>query len=133
MPHEGYVNTDLPYYPEGTTELWKLFKQTSGLEATELGVRDEEFRALARHAGDVYLPLLFIANDAVVQVALGVVASYIYDRIKNALPNAVPQVHSVIYVKRTKATSVVHVQYDGPADTFEKVVGDALKDALAND
>lgn len=45
---------------------------------------------LALHSHDIWLPLVSLAGDVTVQVYLGIVSSYLYDRFRGALARTKP-------------------------------------------
>lgn len=73
------------------------------------------------HSHDFWIPIVILASDMSVQVFLGLVSSYIYDRIKGALKHDKADVHVQAYYKETPEGVIKKFSYDGSAEGFEKV------------
>ena len=73
------------------------------------------------HSHDFWMPIVILASDISVQVFLGLVSSYIYDRIKGALKHDKADVHVQAYYKETPDGVVKRFSYNGSVEGFEKV------------
>lgn len=73
------------------------------------------------HSHDFWMPIVILASDMSVQVFLGLVSSYIYDRIKGALKHDKADVHVQVYYKETPDGVVKRFSYNGSVEGFEKV------------
>jgi hypothetical protein len=73
------------------------------------------------HSNDFWMPIVFLASDVSVQVFLGLVSSYIYDRIKGALKHDKATVHVEAYYKETTEGVAKKFSYEGSIEGFEKV------------
>jgi hypothetical protein len=73
------------------------------------------------HSNDFWMPIVFLASDVSVQVFLGLVSNYIYDRIKGALKHDKATVHVEAYYKETAEGVAKKFSYEGSIEGFEKV------------
>ena len=73
------------------------------------------------HSHDFWMPIVILASDISVQVFLGLVSSYIYDRIKGALKHDRADVHVQTYYKETPEGVIKKFSYHGSVAGFEKV------------
>jgi len=73
------------------------------------------------HSHDFWIPIVILASDMPVQVFLGLVSSYIYDRIKGALKHDKTDVHVQAYYKETPYGVIKRFSYNGSVEGFEKV------------
>lgn len=73
------------------------------------------------HDNDFWMPIVILASDMSVQVFLGLVSSYIYDRIKGALKHDKADVHIQAYYRETPELVIKKFSYNGSVEGFEKV------------
>ena len=77
---------------------------------------------LLQRSCDVWLPLIFLANDLSLPVFLNLVANYLWDRMKGALKGDAMSVHlSVEYENKADGT-VKRFNFEGDADALQKVI-----------
>lgn len=103
-----------------------LAEEPSGILSVEIASTDDEYAELALHGAELWLPTLLFAstNAHAINLTIGVLSNYIYDRIRGYLDREV-RVHSKIYVNAQKGT--LSVTYDGPADSFERIMKGAFE------
>ncbi len=82
-------------------------------------VKSEGIKSL--HANELWMPIVILASDMSVQVYLGLVSSYIYDRIKGALKHDRTDVHIQAYYEETREGVIKKFSYNGSVEGFEKV------------
>lgn len=82
-------------------------------------VESEGIKSL--RSGDLWFPIVVLASDMSVQVFLGLVSNYIYDRIKGALKHDRTDVHVQIYYKENPEGVLKKFTYNGSVEGFEKV------------
>jgi hypothetical protein len=76
---------------------------------------------LALHDREFWLPLVYLANDVTLQMFLGIVANYIYDRMKGALKGENKTVHLEAYYRDQQDGLTKKFKYDGPARESTKL------------
>ncbi len=72
------------------------------------------------HSQDFWIPIVILASDVSVQVFLGLVSSYIYDRIKGALKHDKANIHVQVYYRETAEEVIKKFSYEGSVEGFEK-------------
>ena len=77
---------------------------------------------LVLRSNDIWLPLVFLAQNVSLPFYLGLVTNYVYDRMKGALRGERPRVHLSAEFLDGKTDSVKRFNFEGDAD--------ALKDAV---
>ena len=77
--------------------------------------------AKSLHSNDFWMPIVFLASDVSVQVFLGLVSNYIYDRIKGALKHDKATVHVKAYYKETAEGVAKEFSYEGSVEGLEEV------------
>ena len=123
------VPTDLrpqyegPVFPNTTREVFQHLQQGVGHRAVvEAAVRDEDYIVFEYRSDEIILPVLFIAYHGLLPLVISLLASYVYDLLKN--PNsrkAEGTVKSELHVKDRNGKQL-SFKYDGPAATFERVI-----------
>lgn len=73
-------------------------------------------------SAEVWLPLVFLASDTSVQVFLGMVGNYLYDRAKGALKGEVPRVHLSLVYEDHRAGKAKRFDFAGDASELQKVI-----------
>ena len=121
--HEG------PVFPNTTREVYQRLREELDESAiVEAAVRDEDYEEFLFHSDDIILPVLFIAREILVPVVVSILASYIYDRLrKRGEQSAKSTVKSKIHVMRRNQDPML-IEYDGPAETFERSFLQILRD-----
>lgn len=70
------------------------------------------------HSFDIYLPIIQIVSDLVIQIAVNLISSYIYDKLKGR--NEAANVDFTMYIKTNKTKKKLH--YKGDAKTFAEYI-----------
>jgi len=73
------------------------------------------------HGNDFWMPIVILASDISVQLFLGLVSNYIYDRIKGALKHDETDVHIEAYYEETPGGVTKKFSYSGSIEGFEKI------------
>ena len=110
-------------YPAGTPLLFEAFQQQlAGRGIVEATIRDEDYCEFAYYSDDIIIPIMFIAKEALLPIAVDVIATLIRDKFNN---RSDPQLKSEIHY-RNRDGSQWELKYDGPASAFERVVSNLL-------
>jgi len=88
----------------------------------ELPVEVPSVSSLVLRSSDIWLPLVLLATDVVLPIYLGLVTSYIYDRMRGALVSDRPRVHVSAEYLDGETGTIRRFNYDGDADAFETAV-----------
>lgn len=116
--------TCLMFRPDTGDVARYLAEGLSGILSVEIASTDDEYAELALHCAELWLPTLLFVSTNAHDLAIGVLSSYIYDRIRGYLDRDV-RVHSKIYIDAKKGT--LSITYDGPADSYERVMKNAFE------
>lgn len=123
------VGKGIRLVPQPTDEDGTLALQPNGVDfakwlrethtSVAVGVPPVPRRIL--HSHDIWIPLVFLANDIGLPIYLSLVSSYVYDKLTGALKGSSPRVHfSAEYLDGSGA--VKRFVFEGPPE--------ALKDAV---
>lgn len=77
---------------------------------------------LSLNSNEYWMPLVFLASDMSLQVYLGIVASYIYDRTKGMLSNDKRGVHLKAVYNDQKLQVSKEFVYDGSIEGLENII-----------
>ena len=111
--HEG------PVFPNTTREVYqRLREELDEGTIVEAAIRDENYEEFLLHSDDVILPVLFITREIIVSGVVNILASYIYDRLRNrGEQSGESTVKCKIHSKRRNENPLL-IEYDGPAENF---------------
>lgn len=124
LDHEGAL------FPSGTLEVLRYVERALPEPLTaQIAIDDSAYEELALHAADVLLPAIHVAGHVLADVAVGILSSYLYDRLRDAIARRETRVRSTLYIEVGDRT--VKVSYDGPVDAFGATLGTALREAVA--
>lgn len=127
LPRESYPNVELPFFPQGSVELLEVLRSHAEFTQADIGVSDDGYRELVQHAGNVFLPIIWVGTQLIFPTTLNVVANYVYDRLKYALPRSKPLVDAHFKVRRTPGTTCLDIRYRGPVESFDAMVRQAFR------
>ena len=77
---------------------------------------------LIRRANDVWLPLVYLAQDVALPVFLGLVTSYLYDKMKGALRGDRTRVHFSVEYEDARAGVVRRFNFEGDAEALNETL-----------
>lgn len=115
-------------FPDSTREIFRYFQtQLNDTLAVEAVVADDNYTEFAFLFETIMLPLLYVASVTVLPLAINLLGSFIYDKLKTrGVSNSADIVESEIAFPDSNG-NVRSLKYRGPAATFEKVVSDFVK------
>lgn len=119
IPNEGFRNKKGVFFPEGTSDFYQLLKNTSEIK-TEICIDDDEFEKLELHADIVYVATL-IVQYAVFPVVTGMIASYLYDKVKS-MNKEKNETNTDVHIIVEKNGKSKKVDYEGSIENFEKAM-----------
>lgn len=82
----------------------------------------EQHPKLILHSGDIWLPLMYLARDTSVQILLGLITNYLYDRMKGRLKSDRPVVDFSIVYEDHEAQKIKRLDFKGTAEDLAKVM-----------
>jgi|GEM_PF-985423 len=74
------------------------------------------------HSADVWLPLMYLASDTSVQVALGIITNYLYDRMKGSLKSDRSVVDFSIVYEDRQSQKIKRLNFKGTAEDLAQVM-----------
>lgn len=110
------------YFAQESVSFVKYCRSINNDVKTDILADDGKIEIRALHSFDIWMPIIWIASDIILPVATGLVANYIYERMKGREKEDCTVKVSFI-VSDGKKTKELH--YDGDAkafkETFEKI------------
>ncbi len=88
----------------------------------EITVNVGDAERLTLHASDIWLPLIFLAQDVTLPAFINMVTSYLYDRLRGSLPSDRNKVHLSVRYREPKSGAVAQFEYHGPVDGMPAVL-----------
>lgn len=113
-------------FPEGTRELFHYLRDSLQGDATvDVAANDDVYAEIALRSTDILLPVLYIAGNLLLPIAVNLLSSYISKLVWREDDKYGGKVRSKIhFVARDGATFTM--EYDGPASAFENTVTEIL-------
>lgn len=107
-------NDDEYYYAQETIDFVKYFKEVCNeVSIAVLANGDIEVRSL--HSFDIFMPIIWVVQNVALPAVVGIVSSYIYDRLKGREAEDA-NVEVSFVVDRDGEKKMIH--YKGPAREF---------------
>jgi len=106
----------------GTLDILDHMKESEGDLAIDILSTDDEYRELGLHGADIWLGT-FIVKSIVVPIFVGLITSYIYDKVKAKKDDHV----SIKIIVEDKDGESKAVSFDGKVEDFNKAV-DAINE-----
>jgi len=100
--------------------LLKHMRKAPGISGIELLENQGEEKFLDLRCSDIWMPTIFIAKEAFFQGVVGVVSSYVYDKLKGSMSSG-SKAHLKLYSK-TKTGKAKEFDYNGPAEALPKIL-----------
>jgi predicted DNA binding CopG/RHH family protein len=126
VPAEGFGDYVGPVFPKGTDELFHFLRShaPSGMNV-ELAAEDADYRELALHGDTVYIASVLV-RLLVAPTAVGLIVEYLRTRLGGRLGKT--EVRASVILDQTDGpnSKTLRVSYEGPANTFEKTMHEAL-------
>ena len=127
------VPTDLcpeymgPAFPQSTRDVFFILREKLGDRASvEAAVREEDYVEFAFRSDEIILPIVYLASHVLIPLAISILGSFLYDRLKDRRRIEGAKVKSEVHFK-TRDGSQLFLKYEGPVDTFERVTMQHLR------
>lgn len=119
LPYEGFKTTKGPVFPEQTMEFYKFIKNyDSNKLIGDICISDEDYAELELHADLITLSNM-IVTMGVLPIATGLIANYLYQKIKEYHKTDLKVVVNITVVDGDKSKSI---SYEGDAEKFEETL-----------
>ena len=115
-----------PAFPAITPDFLKhLQSKLSGSATVDAAIHDDNYVEFGFRSIDIFLPIIYITEKVLLPLVIGSVASYLAARI--TVRGKVNNVKSEIHYRGVEGQEL-SLKYDGPADTYEKVCLEQIKE-----
>lgn len=122
VPREGFRDHVGPVFPVGTEDVFHHLRQNAPADATvNICIDDKDYHELALH-GALLIVGAFFATALAAPVAVNLISDYFKKRLGSSKDRAVKVELTVSDASRT-----AKLTYEGPAEHFQAVVGEALR------
>ena len=129
IPTDLQPEYDGPAFPETTLWVLDYLRERLGDTATVDAIaKDEDYAEFAYRSEDIFLPHVFVASEVLVPLVVSLLGSFLYDLVNRRRDQRTQShVNSEIYYKDGSG-KILSIKYDGPADTYERTISQALPD-----
>lgn len=108
-------------FPQSTRDVFFVLRERLGDRASvEAAVREEDYVEFAFHSDEIILPIVYLTSTVLMPIAINILGSFLYDRLKDQRRIEGARVKSEIHFKTRDGTQLF-LKYDGPVDTYERV------------
>lgn len=127
VPQPGFSHYKGPVFPVKTEELFRHLRENVPAGMTvELAVEDVDYKELSLHSELLIIATLLVKWVAA-PVAVGLVKDYIQKRLGKRTKNADVRFNLIVDATDADKRKTAQISYEGPAETFESSLKDALK------
>lgn len=130
LPRMGVLHYTGPVFEADTRELFRYLRDHSPDNLrVEVAIRDEDYLELVVHADVLELGKILV-ETFVAPLLVTILGNYISERLKHRGTAESPETTTVRaeLILANKDGSSVSFKYDGPATTFEKVLGGEIRE-----
>ena len=122
-----------PVFPIGTSEVFRYLSDNMDNHAiVEAAILDEDYIEFEHRSETLILPVIFIAKDVLLPLVVNLLGSFIHERLTTRrVQESESTVKSKVHYERADGEKFL-MDYEGPADTFEKIVLQEIKDSGPN-
>ncbi len=106
------------YFPNETVQFYKFCKQRNNDNIEFLADDSTGIQTRILHSFDIWMPIIFVASEILLPVAVGLVTNYIYDKMKGR-ESEKNNVKITFIVKDNYGTK--ELTYDGDAKSFKNI------------
>jgi hypothetical protein len=125
LPLQDILDYEGPVFPAVTRELYEFLRTAAnGQVDVEVATEDDEIEELVLH-GDLIVLGILLVKAAAANITFGLLTNFLYDRIKKKSGDAESTTVRCELVIEEDGVSR-SLKYDGPASTFEKLLGAGL-------
>jgi hypothetical protein len=127
VPQPGFGDYTGPLFPVKTEELFRHLRDNvpAGMKV-ELGVEDADYRELALHS-EIVIIATILAKWLGAPLAVGLIKDYLMKRLGKRFKTAEVRFTMIVDHSEGGNKKTGQISYEGPAQTFETSLKDALK------
>lgn len=134
IPNENFRDEGDILFPETTREFFDFIKETSAEDViADITISDEDFQRIELHSAVVEVATI-IVESVVFNIALNLIASFLYDLIKKY--HRKPEDTSAkvkIITEETKTKKSKIITYEGPVSGVKEALEQAEKDLFSQE
>lgn len=121
LPNENFKGNKGYFFPECTEEVYQYLKENENDDINfDICSSDEDYKEIELHADVINIPLI-IAQWIVIPTLTNMLASYLYDKIKNTFSDSKDVNTNINIIVEKKGKSKM-IKYDGSIENFEKAM-----------
>jgi len=126
VPREGFREHAGPVFPAQTEVLLEFLKTKApaGL-GVDICIKDDEYHELALHHDELSLATIFVTS-VLLPVVVDLVSEYLKTRVLTRKKGAQLRIRFLTQDTAADKTHVTAWDYEGPADTFERLMKERL-------
>ena len=102
------------YFAQETIDFIKFCRNHSPEHSFDV-LADDDIEIRSLHSFDIWMPIIFVASNVLLPIAINIVSSYIYEKMKGREKEDA-NVDVTFYVKKEGEEKYIH--YSGDAKTF---------------
>ena len=132
VPSDLRPEFDGPAFPEISHEVLVHLREGLGdYTIVEAAAAEEDYTEFSYRSEEIFLPVLCVVDRLILPVVISCLASFINDRFRRRGCSAAEgRVKCDVHFFRSRdETRLSLLNYDGPADTFERALSQALQDS----
>lgn len=132
VPSDLRPEFDGPAFPEISYEVLVHLREGLGdYTRVEAAAAEKDYTEFSYRSEDIILPALCVVDKFILPVVLSCLASFINDRLRRRGCSAAEgRVKCDVHFSKSRdETRLSLLNYDGPADTFERAISQALQDS----
>jgi hypothetical protein len=122
LPKDNWRQTGESIFMPETFNFAKWARKNTMVSNSVAVAETETTKVADLRSHDFWLPLAYLFSDVPLQIYLGLVANYIYDRLKGALKNEEPIVDLEVYIEDKKKGKVRRFSYHGSCNGLQQVI-----------
>lgn len=107
-------NENACYYAQETIDFVKFFQEVNEKISIAL-LNNEDVKVRSLHSFDIFMPIIWIAENTLLPIIVGIVSAYIFDKMKGR-ESEEANVDLSFVVERGNETKIIH--YKGSAREF---------------
>ncbi|MCF8567892.1 hypothetical protein LLE49_24525 [Alicyclobacillus tolerans] len=118
-PFEGAPRAFQP----DTLNFYKFLRRTNLDLNVELLENEGEEKTVSLHSYDIWLPVIWVAQEFLLPTIPSLIASYVYDRLRGTFTGETVDIHLNLYIRNEEKGITKHLDFSGPKEIFEKKFG----------
>lgn len=120
IPNEGRYNKDDILFPETTRDFFDFIRESNNDIVTDIAISDADFQSLELHSAVIEVATIIIEHP-IYDIAVGLIASFLYDYLKKHHRKANETNAKVTIIsEESKTKTSKTITYEGPVSGIEE-------------